>query len=238
MQLSWVQQHPWAVKGGKGNARQARRVSVEIQIIRSGAKLRHVISVGLGSWSWINAANNFAKFRSMNKALRCSRTGRESIPGTVRPGSTDDSRNSQRVRVRSEVHLQAVASGWFCSELYIFQPVLFLSSHTACKQQSAGAGVCPRPNTALLSSLAVRTTCLMRTKLYSPKTTAFSRALRPCNAPVDWAHKIKIQHCMQTSCAFCRRSANQIRFPCYLIHFALIKAKFRHEGNSSPLWER
>lgn len=174
----------------------------------------------------------------MNRALWCSRAGGESIPGTVRPGNMDDSRNSQRVHVRSEVHLQTVASGWFCSELYIFQPVLFLSSYTACKQQSAGVCVCPRPNTALLSSLAVRTTCLMRTKLYSPKPTAFSRALRPCNTPVDWAQEIKFQCCMQTSCAFCRCSANQIRFPCYLIHFVLIKAKFRHEGNSSTIWER
>lgn len=42
----------------------------------------------------------------------CSALGPEEKgdPGTVRAESTDDSRNSQRVRVRSEVHLQAVAS--------------------------------------------------------------------------------------------------------------------------------
>ena len=74
--------------------------------------------------------------------------------------------------------------------------------------------------------------------LYIHKTTEVSGALSPVNAPVDSAQEIKIQHCTQTSCAFCCCSANQIRFPCYLIHFALIKAKFRTEGNSSPLWER
>lgn len=93
---------------------------------------------------------------------------------------------------------------------------------------SAGRRVCPGPNAALLSSPAVRTACRIHTQLFIHKTSA----------PVGSAQEITTQHCTQASCAFCCCSANQIRFPCCLIHFALIKSKFRNEGNSSLLWER
>lgn len=102
----------------------------------------------------------------------------------------------------------------------------FINSIQAAR--SAGRCVCPGPNSALLSSPAVRTACRIHTQLFIHKT----------NAPVDSAQEITTQHCTQASCAFCCCSANQIRFPCCLIHFALIKSKFRNEGNSSPLWER
>lgn len=93
---------------------------------------------------------------------------------------------------------------------------------------SAGRCVCPGPNSALLSSPAVRTACRICTQLFIHKT----------NASVDSAQEITTQRCTQAACTFCCCSANQIRFPCCLIHFALIKSKFRNEGNSSPLWER
>lgn len=103
-------------------------------------------------------------------------------PGTLRLESRDDSRNSQRVRVRGQVQLQAVANGWFCTELHIFQPVLFLflcassiSPFINIIQAAKSATVCvrPRPNTALLSLLAVRNTCLIRTHCTSTKPLRF-----------------------------------------------------------------
>lgn len=43
---------------------------------------------------------------------------------------------------------------------------------------------------------------------------------------MDSLQEIRTHHCTQTACALCRCSVNRIKFPCYLIHFALIKAKF------------
>ena len=138
------------MKGGKDNASQDQRASAETWRIRSGAKLGCINSVVLGSWIWINAANNLAS--NLNEWTElCSAPGLEEQgdPGTARPESTDDNRNSRRVRVRSEVLLPAVASGWFYRELYVFQPVLFLPSSTASKQRSQQACVFAQGQTQL-----------------------------------------------------------------------------------------
>lgn len=112
--------------------------------------------------------------------------------------------------------------------LYIPASAISPFIHSIQAARSAGRCVCPGPNPALLSSPALRTACWIHTQLFIHKS----------NAPVDSAQEMTTQPCTRASCAFCCCSANQIRFPCCLIHFALIKSKFRNEGNSSPLWER
>lgn len=205
------------------------------QRIRSRPRPRCVGAVVLGILDLTKCNASFF-FKEMNE--QSSRTGGGRRSGAVRPrawmiagtargyvsGARCTCKPRKRMILCRSLRMPACAVSPFINNIRA--------------PKSAGMCVCPRPNSALLSSLAVRTPCLLRTQPRIHKTTQDSAGLSPFDAPVDSAWEIRIHHRTQTSCSFCCCSVNQIKFPCYLIHFALIKAKFRIEGNSSALWER
>lgn len=174
----------------------------------------------------------------MSRALRCSRTGGERRSGAVSPRAWMIAGTARGyvlgARCTCKPCRQMILHRSLCIPACAVSP--FINNIQALK--SACVCVCPRPNRALLSSLAARTTCLLRSQPRIHRTTQDSVDLSSFDAPVDSAWEIRIHHRTQTSCSFCCCSVNQIKFPCYLIHFVLIKVKFRIEGNSSALWER
>lgn len=125
-------------------------------------------------------------------------------------------------------YLCKLCQGGDFTQNFIYSSLCYFSLHTLHPSSKISRKVClPRAkfSSALISS---RTACRIHTQVFIHKT----------NAPVDSAQEMTTQRCTQALCAFCCCSANQIRFPCCLIHFELIKSKFRNEGNSSSLWER